>query len=292
MDVNTLVLISDDAHGLRGRLVGEEERLTEDDFYKILNHPARRTIIRLLHDRIELTYSELLADMKMDEGQFNFHLRLVKKLTETTPDGKYKLSRKGNLAFEMMASIESEMGTNSSFLEAPRLRWGIVARRIAAFLLDIFIFLFVSGILADPFLYQSIISFFQHAAQVVDLQPWFIHLEHFPLLGETIFRVIEGYSHIFFAVFIAFTLFDAYKGQTPGRYLLGIRVVTVSGRRLSLIESGIRNVGKVFVLPLDLLAGIIFYRKRGYIRFFDFYTQSKVEMVKEEPANPTTKADK
>jgi DNA-binding transcriptional ArsR family regulator len=273
--------------------VGEEEKLTEDDFYKILNHPARRIIIRLLHDRIELTYSELLADVKMDEGQFNFHLRLVKKLTEVTPDGKYKLSRQGNIAFEMMASIEKEMGTGSSFLQAPAITSGIVAKRIAAFLLDMFIFLFVSGILADPFLYQSIGSLIEHASSVVNLDPWFIHPEHFPLMGETIFRIIEGYSHIFFAVFIAFTLFDAYKGQTPGRYAMGIRVLTVSGRRLSVVESGIRNVGKVFVLPLDLLAGILFYRKRGYLRFFDFYTQSIVEEVKEAkvvPNDPTAPA--
>jgi DNA-binding transcriptional ArsR family regulator len=271
--------------------VGVDEKLTEDDFYRILNHPARRLILRLLHDRIELTYSELLADVKMDEGQFNFHLRLVKKLTEVTSDGKYHLSRQGNIAFEMMAIVEREMGTSSSFMEAPRLTGGMVVRRISAFLLDIFVFLFVSGVLADPFLYQSIGSLIQHLTDFVNFQPWFVHPEHFPLMGETIFRVIEGYSHIFFAVYIAFTLFDAYKGQTPGRYLLGLRVVTVSGRRLSIVESGIRNVGKVFVLPLDLLAGILFYRRRGYLRFFDFYTQSVVELVKKEkPVEVPSKA--
>jgi len=260
--------------------MGEQEGPNEDDIYRILNHPARRTIIRLLHNRIELSYSELLADLKMDEGQFNFHLRLVKKLTEVTPDGKYKLSRLGNVAFGIIASIEKEMKTNGSFVRAPPLSRDIVLRRIAAFLFDTFVFLFISGALADPTLYDYLGTFTRNLTSIIRLNPLSFHPEFLPLLGEGIYRVIEGYSHIFFAIFIAFTLFDAYNGQTPGRYLFGIRVITVSGRRLSLTESGIRNVGKVFVLPLDLIAGLAFYRKRGYIKFFDFYTQSRVERAK------------
>lgn len=88
------------------------------------------------------------------------------------------------------------------------------------------------------------------------------------------------YSHILFAVLIYFTLLEAYKGQTPGKYLLGIRVVKVGGLKMGLLESGIRNMGKVFLLPFDLLVGIIFYRKHGYLRFFDYYTKVSVERVK------------
>ena len=72
---------------------------------------------------------------------------------------------------------------------------------------------------------------------------------------------------------------EAYKGQTPGKYLMKIRVVKKGGLRLGIVESGIRNAGKIFLLPLDLIIGIIFFRKRGYIRFFDYYTDSVVERV-------------
>ena len=109
---------------------------------------------------------------------------------------------------------------------------------------------------------------------------WIFHAEHFTAFGEVLARFIGAYSHILFAILIYFTLLEAYKGQTPGKYLLGIRVVKAGGLRIGLVESGIRNMGKVFLLPFDLLVGIIFYRKRGYLRFFDYYADVMVERVK------------
>jgi hypothetical protein len=44
-------------------------------------------------------------------------------------------------------------------------------------------------------------------------------------------------------------------------------------------EAMIRNIGKVFLLPVDVILGLILYRKRGFLRFFDYYTQTKVEKV-------------
>ncbi len=99
------------------------------------------------------------------------------------------------------------------------------------------------------------------------------------MIGEVLYRAVAIYSHIFFAVFIFLTMLEAYKGQTPGKYIMGIRVVKVSGEKMGILESGIRNAGKVFLLPLDLIVGVIFYSRKGYIRFFDYYTGVTVERI-------------
>jgi uncharacterized RDD family membrane protein YckC len=105
-------------------------------------------------------------------------------------------------------------------------------------------------------------------------------LENLIEARSVVFRLVEVYAHIFFAVYVFLTILEAYKGQTPGKYLLGIRVVKASGGKVSLLESAIRNAGKVFLLPLDLVIGLAFYRKKGYIRFFDYYTETTIEIVR------------
>jgi uncharacterized RDD family membrane protein YckC len=80
-------------------------------------------------------------------------------------------------------------------------------------------------------------------------------------------------------MFIFATLLEAYKGQTLGKYVAGIRVIKSNGRRLTLIESGIRNAGKIFMLPLDLAIGIVLYYRKGYLRFFDYYIDCSVEKI-------------
>jgi uncharacterized RDD family membrane protein YckC len=104
-------------------------------------------------------------------------------------------------------------------------------------------------------------------------------LEHLTLFGEATIRLVGIYSHVFFAVYIFLTLLEAYKGQTPGKYLFRIRVVKIGGLKLGLIESAIRNAGKVFLLPLDLIVGVLLFSRKGFIRFFDYYTDTIVEKV-------------
>ncbi len=216
----------------------------------------------------------------MEEGLFNFHLRSMRKLIDITEDGKYVLSNMGRLAYDVITKVQSSLATVDTLFPKPALTHNILARRVAAFLIDGLIFFVFSGVWLDPFLWNALMQSIMHITELRVLHPWLFHPEHIPEIGGLIFRVVAAYSHIFFAIFITLTLLDAYKGQTPGRYLLGIRVVTIANRRLDLIEAGIRNIGKVFLLPLDLIIGLLFFYKRGYIRFFDYYTKSKVEMVK------------
>jgi uncharacterized RDD family membrane protein YckC len=90
---------------------------------------------------------------------------------------------------------------------------------------------------------------------------------------------VYPYIPIFFVSYLYFTILEAYKGQTLGKFLLGLRVVKTDGTKITLIDSAVRNIGKVVFLPLDIALGIILYHKKGYIRFFDHYTSITVENV-------------
>jgi uncharacterized RDD family membrane protein YckC len=79
--------------------------------------------------------------------------------------------------------------------------------------------------------------------------------------------------------YASFVIMEAYKGQTIGKYLMSIRIVKTNGDKITILESAVRNIGKVFLLPLDFLIGVLFFRKKGYIKFFDYYTKTTVERV-------------
>ncbi len=62
-----------------------------------------------------------------------------------------------------------------------------------------------------------------------------------------------------------------------------MRVVKRTGRKLDLVESGIRNAGKIFLLPIDLALGLLLIRK-GYLRYTDYYIDAVVVDVKRKAA--------
>ncbi|MEM2237801.1 MAG: RDD family protein [Candidatus Caldarchaeum sp.] len=253
-----------------------------EDIVEALNHRVRRLILKTVYDRVEVSYTDLLEVCKVGEGTLNFHLRRLKNLLDHTPKGTYILSERGRLAIRALQTMHESLQTSSAeqLAQMPRLSADIIALRIAAFIVDATIFFIFSGVFLDPLLWGSIIEIIAHLSEVPAGHPWLFHYEHIPIVGELVFRLIGTYAHIFFAVYVFVTVLEAYKGQTPGKYLMGIRVVKVDRTKISLIESAIRNGGKIFLLPLDLLIGVLFYRKRGYIRFFDFYTEAVVEKIR------------
>ena len=71
------------------------------------------------------------------------------------------------------------------------------------------------------------------------------------------------------------TLLEGYAGQTLGKSLFGLKVVTMTGKKLSYDGAAVRNFGKCYLLPIDLLAGLRIKDKR-YIKFFDKFTGTTV----------------
>nr|MDO8045797.1 RDD family protein [Candidatus Baldrarchaeota archaeon] len=75
------------------------------------------------------------------------------------------------------------------------------------------------------------------------------------------------------------TITEGYKGQSLGKILMGIRVVKSDGRRLPLQDSAVRSIGKAFLLPLDVIVGLMFFRRKKVLRFTDYYTDTIVVEV-------------
>jgi DNA-binding transcriptional ArsR family regulator len=96
------VVVHSESYNKRwGGIVGKDEG-EGYNLFKVLSHPTRAKIIELLHENIELSYTEMLNTLKTDTGQLNFHLRNIKGLCETTEDGTYILTDKGKIAYNLM----------------------------------------------------------------------------------------------------------------------------------------------------------------------------------------------
>jgi len=242
------------------------------DYFEVLSHRIRRDIIRLLYERIELSYTEILNILDISDGLLNFHLRRMSGIIKKTERGSYILTEEGKKVYRVIKLIEEDDEEGSY-------KNDVILRRVLAFIADGLIFLTFTGLLFDPIMWDLLYQFIGHITQVIEFHPWIFHSEHVGIVGVLISRVAGIYAHIFYAIYIFITLMEAYKGQTPGKYIMRIRVVKRGGLKLGIVESGIRNAGKIFLLPLDLIVGIMFFRRRGYIRFFDYYTDSIIEKV-------------
>ena len=245
----------------------------ESDYFEIISHEIRRKILKLIYERIEVSYTEILKYLGISDGLLNFHLRRMGDLIEKTINGTYILTPKGKRIYELIKNLELEDE------EEDKLDMEIIARRVFAFLIDGVIFIMFSGLIFDLTTWNSLIEILYHLSETFNPHPWIFHPEHIYQIGNVIYRVAGVYAHMFFAIYIFITLMEAYKGQTPGKYLMKIRVLKKGGLKLGVVESGIRNAGKIFLLPLDLIVGIIFFRRKGFIRFFDYYTDCVTEKV-------------
>jgi uncharacterized RDD family membrane protein YckC len=71
------------------------------------------------------------------------------------------------------------------------------------------------------------------------------------------------------------TLLEGYAGQTVGKSMLGIKVVSMSSKKLTYDAAAVRNFGKCFLLPIDLLLGLRLHDER-FIKYFDKYSRTTV----------------
>lgn len=241
------------------------------EFIDILRQKIRVRIVTLLYENIELSYTELLNMLDIDEGLLNFHLRKIKKFLKITEKRTYMLSDYGKIAHEVLLEIDKKTKTYglAGITETPKnhlINQQFIARRVISFILDISIIMMSSGVLFESSINQTLIQIYQSKIPFFSF-PQFTH------------EIILIYSNVVIASFIIFTVLEAYKGQTIGKYIMGIRVEKINGRKISLMDSAVRNIGKIFFLPFDLILGIALHRKEGYIRFFGYYTETKIVKV-------------
>ncbi len=228
------------------------------EFFKVLSHEIRVKIISLLHENIEMSYTEILHTLNLEEGNLNFHLRKMKCFVELTEKKNYRLSEYGKIAYSMLRGVDARLWRDAKEIiktdDGGTFSIQILMRRTAAALVDFTLFVFLGVVL-------------------------FLVLNHGIKFDVYTFLIVIYLQLTLQFAYASFVIMEAYNGQTIGKYLMRIRVVKTNGDKITILESATRNIGKVFLLPLDILVGVLFYRKKGYIKFFDYYTQTTIEKV-------------
>ncbi len=223
--------------------------MDEDSVTKILSvlsHPIRRDILNLLSEKGECTFTDLLNALEIDTGKLSFHLRTLQAFTEQTKAGKYRLNRTGESAVRVIRDVESWAEVADVQRKAEQLLLASFKRRAYGFLIDLALILLITSLFALPELLFDLKN--------VDL----ITLAFFSIL------LLWGYS----------TLLEGFNGQTLGKRIVGLKVVRTDGKKLSYDHAAVRNFGKAFLLPFDLLVGL--KHEKVFLRYFDKFAGTTV----------------
>ncbi len=105
------------------------------------------------------------------------------------------------------------------------------------------------------------------------------------LLAATLGSAGQGFGFPFFGFAFAFflpasslayllywTYFDHALGQSIGKQLLNLKVVDINGNKPELTKALIESIGKAFILPLDVLIGLLAFgeeRRRLFSKLAD-----------------------
>ena len=217
--------------------------------FSILSHKLRRDILVILYEKKEQSFSDLMNGLNIDTGTISFHLRKLKLFLEQTPTGKYKLNSFGQNALRLIKDTEA-LSIEADFLEQKsNIHIAKFSRRVLAFVIDIGV---AFTITTATTLATEIPVLFSGQ--------YFLNINILLFLG-----LLWLYS----------TLLEGFAGQTLGKSLFRIKVVSIGGKKLYYDNAAVRNFGKCFLLPIDLLVGLRLKDKR-FIKFFDKFSGTTV----------------
>ena len=215
---------------------------------RILSHKIRRDILIILQKE-EQTFSELMGILEIDTGKMSFHLRILKQFIDRTDTGKYKLNRFGKNALVILKDIEA-LSIDFDFVENKGIQHvAKFSRRALAFGFDMGV---VFTIVVGAYLVAEFFVLFSGQ--------FLFHQNIFVFLG-----LLWAYS----------TLLEGHAGQTLGKIMFRLKVVSLSNEKLTYDAAAVRNFGKCFLLPIDLLLGLRLKDKR-FIKVFDKYSRTTV----------------
>jgi uncharacterized RDD family membrane protein YckC/DNA-binding HxlR family transcriptional regulator len=225
----------------------------EDGVSKILSviaHPLRRGILNYISEKGESSFTDLLNALQVDTGKLSFHLRTLSAFLEQTPTGKYKLSRAGESALRIVRDVESWAEVADVYRKAEQLPLASFKKRVYAFLIDFALMLLITSlILALP----EVLS---------------------PLFGNLLGLNLSALPFVTLGLlFVYSTLLEGFNGQTVGKRVIGLKVVRTDGKKLAYDHAAVRNFGKAFLLPFDLLVGL---KHERFLRYFDKFAGTTV----------------
>jgi uncharacterized RDD family membrane protein YckC/DNA-binding transcriptional ArsR family regulator len=227
------------------------EQQSVSKILSVLSHPLRRQILLTLSEQSECSFTDLLNILKIDTGKLSFHLRSLSAFVEQTPLAKYKLSRAGENAVRVIKDVESWAEVADVERKATQLPLASFGRRVSAFLIDFFLVLAITVAIMLP---QAI-----------------------SILSGNVFTI--GFSAIVFGtlglLWVYSTLLEGFNGQSLGKRALGLKVVKTDGKKALYDQAAVRNFGKAFLLPFDLLAGLRI-KNEQFKRYFDKFASTTV----------------
>ncbi len=217
----------------------------------LLAHPLRREILLTLSDKGECSFTDLLNVAKVDTGKLSFHLRALSPFMEQTSTGKYILSNAGENAVRVIMDVESwaevaDVSKKSSYLPLASFQ-----RRFFAYLVDLTLILLIT---------------------VVIMFPQFLYILTTNVLSPELSAVLFITIGLFW---VYSTLLEGFNGQTLGKRLLGLKAVKTDGKNLSYDHAAIRNFGKAFLIPFDIIIGLQL-KNPEFIRYFDKFAGTTV----------------
>jgi uncharacterized RDD family membrane protein YckC/DNA-binding transcriptional ArsR family regulator len=224
-----------------------------------LSNPLRREILLHLSEKEECSFTDLMKAVNMETGKLSFHLRALTAFLEQSPAGKYRLSKVGKNAILLIQDLESW----STGIDAPGktlLHLATTRKRVYAFLMD-FAFAF---------------ALFLIMPSAISILP----------AGNA---PISSFSVALFLIlfWVYLTLLEGFAGQSMGKRIMALKVVSIDGKKLFYDHAAVRNFGKVFLMPFDLLFGFRLHDKR-FIRYFDKFSGTTVIDLQNQPMTSQT----
>jgi len=215
----------------------------------VLSHPLRREILLNLSETGECSFTDPMNTLNVDTGKLSFHIRNLTGFIEQTPTGKYKLSKVGENAIRLIRDLEAWAVEAEVARKTSALPFATFKKRVFAFLIDFAIIFAVFMALPNAFYLLT-----ERGAFRLDINVFLLSL---------------------FTLWIYFTLLEGFAGQSLGKRIVGLMVVRVDGKKLFYDHAAVRNFGKVFLLPFDLLIGFRLKDER-FIRYFDKFAGTTV----------------
>jgi len=217
----------------------------------ILAHPLRREILLIISHRGECSFTDLMNVLKVDTGKLSFHLRALSAFTEQTQTGKYKLNKTGERAVRVISDVESWAEVADVNRKAAKLPFASFINRALAYLVDLALILMISVVLTFPqFVYILTTNLLS------------------PELSAELLLTLG-------LLWVYSTLLEGFNGQTLGKRLLGLKVVRIDNKKISYDHAAIRNFGKAFLLPFDLIIGMQL-KYSEFMRYFDKFAGTTV----------------
>jgi uncharacterized RDD family membrane protein YckC/DNA-binding transcriptional ArsR family regulator len=234
----------------------------------VLAHPLRREILLTLSDNGECSFTDLLNVAKVDTGKLSFHLRALSSFMKQTSAGKYVLSNAGENAVRVIMDVESWAEVADVTKKASYLPLASFQRRFFAYLVDIALISLITVAIMFP---QSLYILTTNLLS--------------PELSAVLFITIGLF-------WVYSTLLEGFNGQTLGKRLLGLKAVKTDGKNLSYDHAAIRNFGKAFLLPFDIVIGLQL-KNPEFMRYFDKFAGTTVINLRIKSAvSPSQPANK